>query len=99
MPSQEPAATPDDFEAALKELARPPGVGDGFAACVAAQPTRSVDPALESALRQAHLPAAPQPGDLLEGRYRVLSTLGRGGMGVVLEAEQIRTKKIVAIKV
>ena len=40
----------------------------------------------------------PAPGDLIAERYRVRRPLGEGGMGVVLEAENIITGKRVALK-
>ena len=40
-----------------------------------------------------------ETGDLLEGRYRITSELGRGGFGVVFKGEQISTGQYVAIKV
>ncbi len=52
-------------------------------------------------------PSVPEPhigegehrqGDLLGGRYRVLSLLGRGGMGVVYKVEQIFLGKELALK-
>jgi serine/threonine protein kinase len=98
MRSQDRSPTPDDFDLALRELARPPGLGDAFAANVGLQATHPLAPVVETAVRQVQSPATPRTGDVLEGRYKVLSVLGRGGMGVVLEAEQVRTKKVVAIK-
>lgn len=38
-------------------------------------------------------------GTLLAGKYRILSLIGRGGMGVVWLAENIHTGEHVAIKV
>jgi eukaryotic-like serine/threonine-protein kinase len=40
----------------------------------------------------------PQVGDLIGGKYRLLRTLGVGGMGVVFEALHVATDKQVAIK-
>lgn len=38
-------------------------------------------------------------GDLVDGKYRIIRTIGEGGWGVVFEGENIRTYKRVAIKV
>jgi eukaryotic-like serine/threonine-protein kinase len=38
-------------------------------------------------------------GDLVDGKYRIIRTIGEGGWGVVFEGENIRTFKRVAIKV
>jgi serine/threonine protein kinase len=40
----------------------------------------------------------PQPQSLIAGRYRLVRELGRGGMGVVLEAVNVATERRVAVK-
>ncbi len=42
---------------------------------------------------------APKPGDVLDGRYKLDTLLGAGGMGAVYSARNLRTEKEVAIKV
>ena len=51
------------------------------------------------ALSQAEYPgAAPGPGSLISGRYRLLDTVGQGGMGVVWRALDETLDRTVAIK-
>ncbi len=38
-------------------------------------------------------------GDLVDGKYRIISTIGEGGWGIVFEAENVRTFKRVALKI
>jgi eukaryotic-like serine/threonine-protein kinase len=40
----------------------------------------------------------PTTGDVIAGKYRVQRELGRGGMGVVLAAEHLQLKELVAVK-
>ncbi len=40
----------------------------------------------------------PRIGQVIHGRYRILHTLGEGGMGTVYEAEHVLTQRRVAIK-
>src|SRR6185295_225939 len=40
-----------------------------------------------------------QPGDTIEGKYRIVRLLGEGGMGAVYEGENSRIHRKVAIKV
>jgi serine/threonine-protein kinase len=39
------------------------------------------------------------PGDLVDGKYRIIRTIGEGGWGIVFEGENVRTYKRVAIKI
>jgi serine/threonine-protein kinase len=40
-----------------------------------------------------------QPGETIEGKYRIIRLLGQGGMGAVYEGENVRIHRRVAIKV
>lgn len=47
--------------------------------------------------RERSLPALAT-GDLVDGRYRIVAALGRGGFGVVYRAEDVHLRRYVAIK-
>lgn len=42
--------------------------------------------------------AAPQPGDVLGNKYRLIRPLGAGGMGLVFQAEHTRLQQKMAVK-
>ena len=44
-------------------------------------------------------PALPRPGDTIAGKYKLIRTIGEGGMGVVYEASHLRLRQRLAIKV
>src|SRR5687768_14435456 len=40
-----------------------------------------------------------EPGQILDGKYRIIRMIGEGGMGAVFEGENVRIRRRVAIKV
>jgi serine/threonine protein kinase len=74
--------------------------GDRAAFLAAHEPLRDLlEPMLDDAAEdEASAPFVPQPGQCL-GDYRLLREVGRGGMGVVYEAEQVSLRRRVALKV
>ena len=51
-----------------------------------------------TANERAATPPLPDVGDLAGGKYRLVRLLGKGGMGIVFEAEHVRLRQSVAIK-
>jgi serine/threonine protein kinase len=77
---------------ALENAARREGVGDDELAEASASWAGAQDRRLTSS-NQAWL------GKIVDGRYRVIEVVGRGGMGVVYKVEHLRMGKIAAMKV
>ena len=57
------------------------------------------DPRVTAATGAVELGRGPAPGTIIAGKYRVESTLGFGGMGVVIAARHLQLDERVAIKV
>jgi hypothetical protein len=85
-----------EFEHMLREVARP----DGPRALpeLVVPSTIDMPRAVLEALKGARRAAEPGPGDVVDARFRIERELGRGGMGVVYAATNLRTGGAVAIK-
>jgi eukaryotic-like serine/threonine-protein kinase len=91
----EPLASRKEF-ARLIAAARAPKPS----AATSAQPRNDAPPPLPAPKPSAPPAPAPEaPLDLEGSRYRAIREIGRGASSVVLEAEQLGTKKRVAVKV
>jgi serine/threonine-protein kinase len=85
----------DMTRASPLEAARASGAsvgGTGGSAAGASEPERAGDRRLSDSNRT-------WLGKVVDGRYRVLEVIGRGGMGVVYRVEHLRMGKIAAMKV
>lgn len=69
---------------------------------LAARASRLADDVTRPSALAAHLlqkaDSPVQPGDVLLGKYEVLSVLGAGGMGVVVQARHLTLNALVALK-
>ncbi len=77
---------------------------DGCASCrglvegLAAAMQRDTAAQAPAALQPAAKVEPPVPGDVIDGKFRIVSVLGQGGMGAVYKAEHIQLNHMVALK-
>jgi serine/threonine-protein kinase len=91
-------ASDDTLDAVLREVARPPLVPQGALAHIHVPSTIDMPEPAVMAVVSEHVAREPRAGEVLEGRWQIEAELGRGGMGVVYAARNLRTEKRVAIK-
>jgi eukaryotic-like serine/threonine-protein kinase len=84
----------DDLEAASSAALKRPPSGSGSEES-GAQPS----PWATAADRRVSASAQTWLGRIVDGRYRVIEVVGRGGMGVVYKVEHVRMGKMAAMKV
>jgi hypothetical protein len=88
------AGRPPDVDALAAEH---PAIADRLRACLASLQLVEATAERLAAAQAGEELSAPQPGFL--GDFRILRELGRGGMGIVYEVEQISLSRRVALKV
>jgi eukaryotic-like serine/threonine-protein kinase len=82
-------------EAHLEPSYAPSEEDERTASLVSSQTNQILDSSLESSSRLA-LP--PQPGTVINDKYRVKGMIGKGGMGLVVAAEHMQLGETVALK-
>jgi tetratricopeptide (TPR) repeat protein/TolB-like protein len=66
--------------------------------CGASLPASGSHPGDRTRTIQAPLPDGLHPGGLFAGKYRITREIGKGGMGALFEAEDVKLKRPVALK-